>query len=311
MRRLFSEESDSFWTKESCPQGAVLVDKEFQRYRVYRIDEEAVMPEQYYKEYDGYWKQWETIDWSIDWVSGEADGLGLSNQNIQRGIEVLFALYRPRFTYYANAETQESAVQLREMKAAYTDFIKSKEAGVRRFEKYGDMTPSIAVLNICGDSLPELVTITIEEDWWHLSVWSYENGAICLLEDEALSVTWGGSGVGVAKMTDGRLLVFSESYDEGFGSSMLRIFELINGRFVKTMELEYAEGYSEEGRIEGFWNNGVEINESAYKNEWENMLAAIELPLIANPRDENYEVLNHFIGSKAMTYDEAIAFLSR
>jgi hypothetical protein len=137
-----------------------------------------------------------------------------------------------------------------------------------------------------------------------------------MLESKDLGAEAGaGATFGIAKLKNEQLLTFNQNGDEGWWSEY-EVFELKDGVLVSSETLSYNstpqyqyDNYYEIPQIEKYAKSGVDINEEAYRAEESALFSAIETPLIAFYYGES-ELLNHFVGHTAMTYDEAIAYLA-
>ncbi|MDR0814110.1 MAG: tetratricopeptide repeat protein [Oscillospiraceae bacterium] len=204
---------------------------------------------------------------------------------------------------------------------AYKILLSSKEANIKGLEKpfdWSDTIPCVAIIDICGDSSPELIMVARENYIYNLYVWSYSaDGASCLLNAKSLGEDAGaGATFGIAKQIDSRLLIFDQNGDESWWSEY-RVFAF-NGKMLDlsgilgySSEPQYQyDNYYEMPQIITYALNGTIINEDKYKETEASLLSEIETPLIAFYYGEN-ETLNHFAGDSALTYDEAIALLSQ
>ena len=223
-----------------------------------------------------------------------------------------FDLVRPPF-----------AVQPKNWQDAYSVILRSKEAGIRNFEKveWLDFSPKIAVADICGDRTPELLFVAREYRdsvyFYNLYVWGYDNGAICLLDSKYMGAEVGGGGnFGVAGLRGGRLLTYDSNGDEGWWGTY-EVFELLDGSLTSTLALDFSslpqyqyDNYWEMPFIDTYYKNGAEISEREYRNEESSLFSAIETPLLT-PYFGEGEFYDRFSGDIAMTFDEAVAYLNR
>lgn len=209
-------------------------------------------------------------------------------------------------------------IQSKDWKEAYRKQLKYDANGIRRMKdalsygKMGSAEKKVAIVDICGDSDPELLYMTFNGEAFRVFVWGYDGNQVPLLDGAFTGAPFGGGcSFGIAGLKDGKLLIHYEGGDEGWYINS-EVYEYRNGKMVLTEKMVYFSGpdYETGGYVDEYTYNDKKIKENDYKSRLNSWLAEIEVPLFVF-KDYDNAVYKKFIGDYAISYDEAIALLKQ
>ncbi|HHW93859.1 MAG TPA: zinc ribbon domain-containing protein [Clostridiaceae bacterium] len=207
-----------------------------------------------------------------------------------------------------------------EWKKAYVKQLQSKAKSIKSWYNWqyeGPSRKNVAIVDICGDDTPELLYITHDQEkdsCFKLYVWGYDNGLVPLLKGAEAGTPYGGGAyAGVAGLKGGKLLI---RYDvtSDYWDMYDNIYEYKNGKLTLTEALfftEYPDYNNPERAITEYFYNKKKINEKKYESLRSARMSEIKSPIFAITDYVSYEGLKKFVGKNAMTYKEAIAFLTK
>lgn len=209
-------------------------------------------------------------------------------------------------------------IQSKDWKEAYRKQLKYDANGIKRMKdalsygKIGSAEKKVAIVDICGDSDPELLYMTFNGEAFRVFVWGYDGNQVPLLDGAFTGAPFGGGcSFGIAGLKDGKLLLHYEGGDEGWYINS-EVYEYRNGKMVLTEKIVHFSGpdYETGGYVDEYTYNDKKISEGDYKSRLNSWLAGIEVPLFVF-EDYYNEVYKRFIGDYAISYEEAIALLKQ
>lgn len=240
---------------------------------------------------------------------------GLSNLPEDKTLlETMSKLQKPQPSSTPAIEVEREA-----WKEAYIKQLKSDAGKITKVSEQfkgsaiGSGEKVVAIADICGDETPELIYVMFEDYTYKAIVWGYDNGLIPLLKGVEVGVFPASGCVGIAGLKDGQLLIMHEFLIESFGRYTQR-FEYSKGKLKLAESLEHLEEYFDDDSEEiTFYRNDEEVNADDYTARLDSLIADIKSPLIAfaDYSDAQNKVFKNFVGKRAMTYKEAVAFLSK
>lgn len=209
--------------------------------------------------------------------------------------------------------------QLNDWRAAYRSLLSAKKSDIMSGQQLNNRpipTPLIVIADLYGDPTPELVYVAREARSYRLYAWSYEKGAICMIDAKDMGDSTGiETSFGLARLKNSQLLIYRFDGNDRW-RGVHECFNYLDGILVSAEYMQYTampfyliNGEKDDGYLFQYEKDNVEITEGEHAARVETLLSSIETPLIAFDTIES-SWTDPFKSDLSMTYEEAMAHLA-